>query len=482
MNEAEILCGGRYNQFQEQYDKFLKDLTACADVIFFEDGKLMEQKIEVWISRQKNKYNRSMEVIRCFNNEWSIEDVVRKAPLIPRTTYHRDIIENVAKKYGKLIKSGMKDCDTEIAKFALNNPKVLAVLASDTDFLIFEGRWRYFSVKHMNPYTLETMEYNRKSLRRHLRLSDEQLILFSTFNGNDIIEYDKLLNFHDGLIGDGHKLCQIRMIVLANFIRCHTLEDMIRIIAYYVDAESMKLFGESVELYNLNYEDLEEGNELLKFCLSKDFFFVSETLKFSIQTFTINYLDLKDEKLENLPRVHMKLLSKQIGIIMSMSEGDESKNHQLIAKISSDRDYEINKVKAIFPDFSTPSLRELLDRKSFPQHDEIRFKLLTWTISDKLVKIKKIPKNYFLDILVLIFLQENNLLTREEALLVLLTIHAENEKFFEFFTISPDSHLHSRAMQISFIFTRFHLHIQHSLEVTGLKGMMVSQWTSWYEK
>lgn len=462
----EILCGGRYNKLCEKYEKFMKNLQSMANLIFFEDGTLHNQKINTWIQRQNNKYNKAINVIRCLE-----KDALRNCNYIPRSTAHRTIIEETAKKYGKLIKSSLRDCDTEIASYAAKH-SILAVIADDTDFLIFAGKWRYFSAKQINLSTrnLVTMEYNRKALRHFLRLSDDQLILLATFNGNDIIPYEDVREFHKALIGPGHDFCNVRFSRLANFIRSNSLEKMIRQISYHVNADCLKLFGESVDMYNTSYDEHENAeNKLLSFCHAMDFFFVSEIFKSNIQTFTLSYSDLRQLHMQKLPHAYITLLRKQIGIVlMHERKGSETR---LITKLSHGEDYKIYTLTPIYPDKVLPPFIELLDRVHYREHDKLRFELLAWTVSEQSKALQCIPPNYLLDILVLIFLRENELITLDEAYLILLTIDAVEKKVFA--NIPKILQLSPRATQVSFMFTKLHVFLQHSLEVTGLKGLTV---------
>jgi hypothetical protein len=97
-----------------------------------------------------------------------------------------------------------KECDTEMVKYANNNSSVLAILSKDSDFLIYPGKWRYFSLEDVDLETLETKEFNRNALRNHLKLTDFELNVLATLNGNDVISYDDTKRFHYYLVGRAH--------------------------------------------------------------------------------------------------------------------------------------------------------------------------------------------------------------------------------------------------------------------------------------
>lgn len=473
-NAAELLCGGRYTKYQEYYDHLFKGLSEHADLVFFEDGTLMHQKLDVWKERQNNKYSNCIEVMESIYKGVPLNIIVTVNPHnIPKTTMHRTIIEETAKKYGKLIKSELKDCDTEIGRFAVNNQRVLAVLADDTDFLIFPGKWRYFSVRSMNVCTYETMEYSRVALRRFLNLTDDQLIILSSINGNDIVKFDEVMPFHEALIGFKHKFCNVRFPALADFIRRSSLEELVRQLSYHVAPKCLKQFPESVDMYQLNYKHADENDPLLKFLRTKDYFFILEVLKRSLQTFTTCYFDMRYDCFKNYFGAYSMLLRKQIGIVMHNNRNGNY--YELVTKSAHGSAYQKNDLTPIYPNISLPSLIEWIDRDNYPQHNPYRFGLLMWTVSDKPYKnLHEIPSCYLLDILVLTFLSENGFITIEEADLVLLSLFAVATNMIPDHHITPPSILNPRAFHIAFLFTKFHFFIEHSLEVTGLKNLTVS--------
>lgn len=469
---SEMLCGGRYSRKIDLYDHLLRELSKIADLVFFEDGTLIHQKLDVWKQRQDRKYGNCIDVMENIYKEIPLNIIVAFNPHdIPKTTMHRKIIEEKAKKYGKLIKSELKDCDTEIARFAINNQRVLAVLADDTDFLIFPGKWRYFSVRNLNYLSFETMEYNRIALRRYLNLNDDQLIILSSINGNDIVNFDEVIPFHRALIGFKHRFCNARFPALADFIRSTSLEEIVRQLSYHVAPECLRLFPESVDMYQLNFTHVMEDDPLLKMLRKKDYFFILEIIKQNLQTFTTCYFDMRVDCFKNFFSAYSMLLRKQIGIVMK--NGYIGNFYELVTKTSHENSYHKNDLKPIHPETPLPPLIELIDREKFPQYDSYRFGLALWTLGNKSFNLESIPSNYLLDILTLTFLSENGFISVAEADLVLMSIFAVETKMIPDHHITPPSVINPRAFHIAFLFTKFHLFVEHSLEVTGLKDLTV---------
>jgi hypothetical protein len=79
----------------------------------------------------------------------------------------------------------------ETAAFATKN-NALAVIADDSDYLIYKGNWRYWSARQLDLNDLSTMEYDRRALWDCLNLSEDQMKIFATIAGNDIIKYNEV--------------------------------------------------------------------------------------------------------------------------------------------------------------------------------------------------------------------------------------------------------------------------------------------------
>lgn len=473
-NAAELLCGGRYTKYQEYYEHLISGLSEMADLVFFEDGTLMKQKLDTWKERQDRKYGNCIEFMDNIYNAVPLNIIIAVNPHnIPKTTMHRTIIEEMAKKYGKLIKSEFKDCDTEIGKFAYKNKRVLAVMADDTDFLIFPGKWRYFSMRSLNVCTFETMEYSRVALRQFLNLTDDQLIILSSICGNDIVKFEEVVPFHEALIGFKHKFCNVRFPMLADFIRESSLEHLVQQLSYHVIPSCLKLFPESVDMYQLNYTHAEENDPTIKFLREKDYFFIVEILKKNLQTFTTCYFDMRVECFKNFFVAYSTLLRKQIGIIMHNNRNENY--YELVTKLSHGSAYQKNDLTPIYPNIQLPPLIQWVDPNNFPQFNPHRIALVLWTISNKnYTNVPEIPSNYLLDILNLTFLTDNGFITVDEADLILLSIYSVETKMIPDFHITPPNILNPRAFHIAFLFTKFHFFIEHSLEVCGLKDLTVN--------
>lgn len=190
-----ILYNQTSHRLSDRLDKLFKKLKdAGAELVFFEDGLIETEKYVTWVQRQNKKYSEHSEVINYVNMNHGVSEIVStfKDKLRGFSTL-MTIIEEMAKKHGKLIFSVHQECDIEIARYA-DKHNVLAVVSDDMDFVIFKGKWKLFSVDALNLDNLHTREYNRVAFKATLGLNDDQLAALSTIGGNDIIRFEEVEN------------------------------------------------------------------------------------------------------------------------------------------------------------------------------------------------------------------------------------------------------------------------------------------------
>ena len=119
-----------------------------------------------------------------------------------------------ARKFGLLLKpfAGLSR-NNVIASYATKH-KALAVLSDDSDFLIYGGNWKFWSIKELNSQTMTTMEFNKQKLRLELELNDREMCMLATVGGNDFVKYNDVTSFHRS-IGPYHS----KFFNIANYIK-----------------------------------------------------------------------------------------------------------------------------------------------------------------------------------------------------------------------------------------------------------------------
>ena len=141
---------------------------------------------------------------------------------------------------------------------------------------------------------------------------------------------------------------------------------------------------------------------------------------------TFNYFDHR--RSDNFFASVNRLFRQQMGIIL---KDKAFKPYKVCSKMShNDPQYTLISFNPIISKYRQPPLIELLDRIQYPEHEETRFKLLKWQISEaklKDINLEFIPQNIFLDILALIYMVNEGFIDVIEADIVLLSIkHVED--------------------------------------------------------
>lgn len=218
---------------------------------------MSEVKLPTWMERQNNQYERSQSVMDKINQKCPLKEIISNNEELISPTSHLKIVKKVASIYGTVVYGMDRECDSEMAKFAFENPNVLAILGDDSDFLIYPGNWKYFSLRDLNQETLDTKEYSRIALRKTLKLNDKELVILSTLNGNDVIAYDDTFRFHKSLIHQRNNPA-LRFQAIAHYIKDRQLllsKNLFSHLAYAIFRSNndsyVKKVKESLDFYDI---------------------------------------------------------------------------------------------------------------------------------------------------------------------------------------------------------------------------------------
>lgn len=183
---------------------------------------------------------------------------------------------------------------------------------------------------------------------------------------------------------------------------------------------------------------------------------------------------MKAKDFPDLFKATTELFQKQSGIILQHKRSRPGGIHiEIATKKSHDEHFQRHRLPPIYPDMELPPLIELLNGEEFPEHDELRWQLVKWTIAEKKLKhhnLEDIPTNYLLDILTLVFLTSKGFIKTAEADLILYTIKSVEQKTTD--GIEAPAVVDVRAFQIAFLYCKIYEYLERSLEVTGLKKSM----------
>ena len=471
-----MLCGGRHQMYTNILDDLFSRLDA--DLVFFQDGYIMDTKFNTWAKRQNKNYNNSIKVIDQINQLIPLKRIVEKFYNLIYSKTMITSIEESCKKHGQLIFAVYRECDQELAKFASKNSRVLAVFSNDSDFLIFAGAWRYFSIKDINLKTLKTKEFNRKAFKSQLKLNYYQLSILATIAGNDIVLREELKRFHSSFDHKGTTFDRFASYIKKNFQNPSDHQNSIHFLAQEIygsnHIEHVTRVHQSITSYNVFFENPENPFEVY---LRDHHLFTFNILNGSPLNLSLVYFDSRPNDMSYF-ELSVPILQRQAGIVLMQSSKPDS-SLTIYSKVSHLSNYSRLFASPIFPPFEVPSLDELYSDD--PTYDENRFDLLKWTINWEKLKdfdLRLIPSTYMIAVLTIVYLKQLEIISSKEADIFLWTIkNVVNNTIPR--NLRPPTVLNPRAFRLSFLYTKMFANVARSIEVCGFKKQY---WVSWSKK
>lgn len=475
---AEMLCGGRHLMYQERLNRLFTQLSAIAELIFFQDGPVGDNKYRTWAARQHETYNKHLKIIDMIYEGHSVNSIVSQNSIYNNTVLN--VIEESCKKFGRLYFSVNHECDQEAAQFCYMNLRVLGVFSNDTDYLIFPGHYRYFSTKDIDIETLTTKEFNRSLLKDTLGLTNFQMKIFATLAGNDIVRFDHedLKYFHKKFSEPVKtKLPEIASYVKKITHRCASHRLIIKVLSEKICGKPnnetlQQLLNASIVSYDVKSEksdiELNENNQW-SFLLRNHHLFTYSILNKLPINFSLVLFDLRWKDMPSYFDMCAPMFERQAGIVYSLTSMPLSEL-TVYTKISQEKDYGNIQLWPFFPPFSLPSLVELYSNDL--AFDELRYNLLKWCINWNQLQFYNllvIPPNLMISVLTVHFMSLECAISPKEADIILWTVkNAENGTIP--LDLKPPRVLHPRAFRIAVLFVKLYANTARCIEVCGLKN------------
>lgn len=376
-------------------------------------------------------------------------------------------------KFGKLNYTVHLECDQELARFAYMNNRVLAIFSNDSDFLIFAGSFRYFSTKDLNFSTLKTKEFDRKALQNLLKLNSYQMSILATLAGNDIVLHHDLQKFHEHF---GFR-SKSRFPALAKYIRknfdstknhAQVLSFLAKEIYGNSNTLAMKRISDSIMSYNVHSKNDDSVVNPSEIYVQQHHIFTYNVLSGSPINFSLVFVDLRQNDMLPYFGLAAPMFQRQAGIVLRHSVTSDALL-KVYTKTSHRENYRQLVLSPVQPPFEVPLLEELYSDDG--KFDAQRFELLKWTINFNKLKdfeLRDIPANYMIDVLTLVFMRQERIITSKEADIFLWTIkNVENQLIAK--DIKPPPELDPRAFRLAFLYVRIFANVARSIEVCGLK-------------
>lgn len=318
-----------------EYETFFDGLkTVGANLVFFSDGRVQNDKCEWWCKKQDNHYKAVQFILSkniIYNDARTIKKYLRFKCLI----LLQSVIQMIKhKNFGEVYVSMEVECDRSIAKHALDS-KALAVVSDDTDFLIFCGDFQIWNSSSLilSKYSVEHID--REKLSDNLRLNRDQMKKFATIAGNDFTKpfiNDRIMdsNFKGPTIETIADYSRTESNIKATYRILSSLQS-----AWKIGVKlkvGLKAISKSNKFYDIqdvaSPRPISDFNGLV-YSFEHDLYFPYE----------VNFFDFKvrvEHTNKSLIDFVMEVFQKIGGLILPC---DESKRLQILTKFSHDKKY-----------------------------------------------------------------------------------------------------------------------------------------------
>ncbi|XP_031621007.1 uncharacterized protein LOC116339323 [Contarinia nasturtii] len=443
-SEESDICGGRHKETLKLWEDLLEALKKLdCKFIFFADSITPMWKVGEWMQRRDEDFDKYKKLYELIKKGTSLEVIPGKIYNLKSliATYYEMLQK--AREYGDFPYSACNDNDSEIAYYAKEN-EVFAVISNDSDFLIYDGPWKLWSIKDFNnAIRLEATEYNRDSLLEKLQLPRHKMPLWATLVGNDYTKKDEnLKRFHVQLsrkynhgVGDRQLFGSIVKYMNTLNFGPKALDFNITQVARSVFGSDhrryVELIKNSVDSYNIdNPLDVNMINDPIgkKIYQSKNPIYQSyKALIYPIVGISLPYYDMRGRRPGGIfTDLIVQYTNRKKGILLMETRPE---TYTLLAKKEANQHFERSEEKIIYPDFTIPPLHQLYLGNTSVVDSEIigtRWKIFQFIMmfsEEDVKKVKALDKQFRLIGTVLYVLVKKRLLSVEEADGILYTEH-----------------------------------------------------------
>lgn len=224
----------------------------------------------------------------------------------------------------------------------------MAIVASDSDFLIFEGDFEWWDANSIDMHHMTAKRFERKQLRQMLALSNEQLKYLATIAGNDYTKHAKLYRCDFKQVA---KFCQS--------IDANQSEESIhrKIENYLQNNRAFKIdlcsIAKSIKSYDVNF-DMEESIDPIDDYVKKNVLAFAFS-KGKVFQYEANFLDFEERNTEcqnnNIQLFLHSLLEVfcKLGGILLNQNSQDNPLLKIVTKYSLNENYKLREHAPIYP-------------------------------------------------------------------------------------------------------------------------------------
>ncbi|EAT43560.1 AAEL005000-PA [Aedes aegypti] len=464
-----LIYGARFNVGFWIIDRFLRKLKSLGvSLEFFMDGSVQDFKIRTWCERKDRDYQDAIAIINAVDEGVDIETILTTVGA-PGCGY---ALEYLAEMHGRLTVSLERECDQELAAFA-SKVNAFAIISNDSDFLIYEGNWRYWSSRDLDIDTLETLEYNRHALLQYLGLTFAQMPLFATLCGNDIVKLEELKRFHFSLGQYCHKMTNV-----AKFVQPqdpNNLQNILEKVFGPHNRSGKDRFWMSLQFYKTDFVTSSNDDPVEEILLKHPNPFVYQLWHKQPHVVSLGLVDMRSTELgKQVPSLVLRILLRTAGIIvLSRQKGRKIYIQTFVIKLTHESNHRIQRFPVQFPSFTDPpTLMELFSTDPFVMAnlENTKLLLLSWIVSDRLDyrRLRPILRPLLPTVVTLYHLVENRILQLFEADLLLQVAYDVVTETYDPKSLEFPTTVESRPFRLAFIFRIMYRFVAIAMNSIGL--------------
>lgn len=183
IDEGGLILGGRYQKFNEILEYFFREMKkAGADLVFIvrlDEGKL----------RDIDKFRSTYSAYDCVMKRKSLNNFLSRTmglhlTLRPNERVFYNLMHSICPKYGKQYNFYGLGKTPLVAYARANRENVMAMITRNTEFLVHEGDFQYWSLSDVDFCELSIATFCRRKLHEMLNLNVQQtqlLLVISRF-------------------------------------------------------------------------------------------------------------------------------------------------------------------------------------------------------------------------------------------------------------------------------------------------------------
>lgn len=359
MNIKDNICGGRHEILLGNFEKLLSTLKAAgAKLVFFSYLNAMPDNLDQWLQQRDESFKSKVQLYDLIRSGHSISAIISAIDKRQNLSSASLGMRLIAQKYGEFQYTVDSDCDLELARYAKEND-AFAVVTDDSDFLIFEGKFRFwkaadFGFNCVQRDQITATQYDRNGVCDSCGLDPHQKPLFATLLGNGTIDSRILYAFHKTLGPPRNKVRNVAKYVIRVQGDQPILNNELKVIARNVfqsDSEQhIDLVKKGINSYNLNYTKAQSNDEMAERLIGTPYHWDYVSLLRDGQGFTLSFYDMRGQVgAASLPTIFLDWAKRKTGIVRHHKK-ETSYTFVVLIKTAFNEKYRSSIEKPIYPD------------------------------------------------------------------------------------------------------------------------------------